>query len=191
MRLPKIISARIKAVEAGLVPARFRVIKARAGASPAPTDIIGGTALKGPLNLNLVALMLVVQTLSGARGVAAQTATDVPDALRPRADQATVGEFFDPSGGMTADEAVARALAANGELLAMRKEVEAARALVRQAGARANPRVDGSGAKAVNMPENQLMAEGMLPLELGGRRAARVRVAEREAEARAAALRDR
>src|SRR5947209_2819214 len=123
--------------------------------------------------------------------VQAQTATDVPDALKPRADQATVAEFFDPSAGMTADEAVARALAANGELLAMRKEVEAARALVRQAGARANPRLDVSGAKAVGMPDNQLMVEGNWPLELGGRRAARVRVAEREVEVREAALKDR
>lgn len=121
----------------------------------------------------------------------AQTATDVPDALRPRADQADMGEFFDPSAGMTADEAVARALAANGELLALRKEVEAARALVKQAGGRANPRVDVSGAKAVGMPDAQLMFEGMWPLELGGRREARVRVAEREVEVREAMLQER
>jgi cobalt-zinc-cadmium efflux system outer membrane protein len=123
---------------------------------------------------------------------AAQTATDVQvDERRPRADGATVGLYFDPAGGVTADEAVARALAANGELLALREEVEAARALVRQAGFRANPRLDVSGSKAVNMPDSQLMVEGMLPLELGGRRAARVRVAEREVEAREAALADR
>ena len=136
-------------------------------------------------------LLVLAASLSLALGGAAQTATDVPDTLKPRADQATVGEFYDPAAGVSADEAVARALAANGELLALRKEVEAARALVRQAGARANPRVDVSGAKAVNTSDNQIMVEGMLPLELGGRRAARVRVAEREAEVREAALRDR
>jgi cobalt-zinc-cadmium efflux system outer membrane protein len=123
---------------------------------------------------------------------AAQTATDVPaDDRRPRADEATVRLYFDPAGGVTADEAVARALASHGELLALRKEVEAARALVRQAGYRANPRLDVSGSKAVTTPDNQLMVEGMLPLELGGRRAARVRVAEREVEVREAALADR
>ncbi|HZB46008.1 MAG TPA: TolC family protein, partial [Pyrinomonadaceae bacterium] len=123
---------------------------------------------------------------------AAQTATDVPaDDRRPRADGATVGLYFDPAGGVTADEAVARALASNGELLALRKEVEAARALVRQAGFRANPRLDVSGAKAVTSPDHQLMAEAMLPLELGGRRAARVRVAGGEVEVREAALADR
>src|SRR4051794_9220392 len=90
----------------------------------------------------------------------AQTATDVPDERKPRADEAAVALYFDPAAGLTADETVARALASNGELLAMRKEVEAARALVRQASARANPRLDVSGAKAVNMSDNQVMVEG-------------------------------
>ncbi|MDQ3746970.1 MAG: TolC family protein, partial [Acidobacteriota bacterium] len=63
--------------------------------------------------------------------------------------------------------------------------------LLKQAGARANPRVDASGAKALNTADNQLMVEGMLPLELGGRREARVRVAEREVEVREAALKER
>ena len=133
--------------------------------------------------------LLLALALSAPGG--AQTATDVPEARRPRGDEATVGLYYDPAGGVTADEAVARALAANGELLAMRKEVEAARALVRQAGFRANPRLDVSGAKAVGMPDRQVMVEGMLPLELGGRRAARVRVAEREVGVREASLADR
>src|SRR5919204_6644077 len=90
-------------------------------------------------------LLVLAASLSLARGVAAQTATDVPDTLRPRADQATAGEFYDPAAGLSADEAVARALAANGELLALRKEVEAARALVRQAGRRADPPGCGGG----------------------------------------------
>jgi cobalt-zinc-cadmium efflux system outer membrane protein len=137
------------------------------------------------------ALVLVLASLCAARGVGAQTATDVPDGRRPRADEATVRLYFDPSGGVTADEVVARSLAANGELLAMRKEVEAARALVRQASLRANPRLEVSGAKAVNMPDNQVMAEGSFPLELGGRRASRVGVAEREVEVREANLLDR
>jgi cobalt-zinc-cadmium efflux system outer membrane protein len=136
-------------------------------------------------------LALVVAELFAMGGIAAQTVTDVPDGRRPRADEATVALYFDPAGGVTADEAVARALASNGELLAMRKEVEAARSLVKQASARANPRLDVSGAKAVNMPDNQLMIEGMLPLELGGRRAARMRVAVREVEVKEALLAER
>ncbi|MET0625232.1 MAG: TolC family protein [Pyrinomonadaceae bacterium] len=143
---------------------------------------------KGSYLKSAAALALVLACSASA---AAQTATDVPDARRPRADEPAVGLYFDPASGVTADEAVARALAANGELLAMRKEVESARALVKQAGFRANPRLDVWGAKAVNMPDGELMVEGMLPLELGGRRAARVRVAEREVEVREAALADR
>src|ERR1044072_1685797 len=130
--------------------------------------------------------------LSCSAFVAAQTATDVPaDDRRPRADEATVGLYFDPAGGVTPAEAVPRALSSNGELLALRKEVEAARALVKQASFRANPRLDVSGSKAGTTSDNQLMVEGMLPLELGGRRAARVRVAENEVELREASLADR
>src|SRR5215203_5435360 len=135
------------------------------------------------------AALALVSALAVA--VAAQTATDVPDSRRPRADEAAVALYYEPAGGVTADEAVARALDANGELLALRKEVEAARALVKQAGFRANPRLDVSGSKAITTPDHQLMVEGMLPLELGGRRASRVRVAEREVGVREASLADR
>jgi outer membrane protein, heavy metal efflux system len=135
---------------------------------------------------------LVVVALPGlVRVASAQTATDVPDERKPRADEAAVALYFDPAAGMTADEAVARALASNGELSAMRAELEAARALVRQASARANPRLDVSGAKAVTMSDNQVTVEGTLPLELGGRRASRVLAAEREVELREAALADK
>jgi outer membrane protein, heavy metal efflux system len=142
---------------------------------------------RGYVKTALLALVVV----AASRGASGQTATDVPDERRPRADEAAVALYFDPASGLTADETVARALASNGELLAMRKEVEAARSMAKQAGFRANPRLDVSGAKAVAMPDRQVMVEGMLPLELGGRRAARVLVAEREAEAREAALADR
>jgi cobalt-zinc-cadmium efflux system outer membrane protein len=142
------------------------------------------------LQTALVAFVLVT-SWGSARTASAQTATDVPDERRPRADEAAVALYFDPVAGLTADEAVARALASNGELSAMRKDTEAARALVRQASARANPRLDVSGAKAVNMTDNQVMVEGMVPLELGGRRSSRVLVAEREAELREAMLDER
>ena len=136
------------------------------------------------LKATLFALVVVAWSATAS----AQTATDVPEERRPRADEAAVALYFDPLAGLTADEAVARALASNGELAATRKELDAARSLVKQASARANPRLDVSGAKAVNMSDNQLMVEGMLPLELGGRRASRVLVAEREVEVREAML---
>lgn len=96
--------------------------------------------------------------------------------------------YLNSQGGMTADAAVALALENNGEMQALRKEIDAARALVKQAGLRANPKLTGSGAKQIGGPDNNQMAEAMLPLELGGRRAARVAVAQRELEIREFAL---
>ena len=85
---------------------------------------------------------------------------------------------------MTADQAVALALENNGELQALRKEVEASGSLVKQARLRANPKVTASGAKQIGKADNNQMAEVMLPLELGGRRSARIAVAQKELEAR-------
>ena len=93
--------------------------------------------------------------------------------------------FIDLQNGLTDDGAVALGLEKNGELQALRKEAEAARALVKQARLRANPKIDASGTREIGgMGDGSLMVEGMLPLELGGRRAARIRVAEAEAEIR-------
>ena len=96
----------------------------------------------------------------------------------------SAARYLDQNGGVTADQAVAIALVNNGELQAIRKEVEASRAMVKQAGLRANPKVNASGAKQIGGADNNQMAEVMLPLELGGRRAARIAVAQKESEAR-------
>lgn len=96
--------------------------------------------------------------------------------------------YLDQTGGTTADAAVALALENNGEIQALRKEVEAARALVKQAGLRPNPKLAIEGAKQIGGMDNNQMAEVMVPLELGGRRAARIAVAKRELEIREFAL---
>ena len=96
--------------------------------------------------------------------------------------------YLDSQNGITADDAVARALENNGEIQAMRKEVEAARALVKQAGLRPSPIMTAGGAKQIGGADNNQMADVMLPLELGGRRAARIAVAQRELEIREFAL---
>lgn len=96
--------------------------------------------------------------------------------------------YLDQTSGMTADAAVALALENNGEIQATRKEVEAARALVKQAGLRSNPKLGIEGARQIGGMDNNQMAEVMLPLELGGRRAARIAVAKRELEIREFAL---
>ncbi len=92
--------------------------------------------------------------------------------------------YLDQVAGMTADQVVALSLENNGELQAFRKDVEASRAMVKQASLRPNPKLTASGAKQINGADNNQMAEIMLPLELGGRRSARIMVAQKELEAR-------
>lgn len=106
-------------------------------------------------------------------------------------DPSPLVRYIDQTAGMSADEAVAYALAHNGDLLATRKEIEAAQALVKQAGLRANPKLDVEGSRQMSGKDNSVMANAALPLELGGRRAARIAVAQRELELREHEFRNR
>jgi len=99
--------------------------------------------------------------------------------------QPAVSRYLDQAAGMTADEAIAYALAHNAELEAARKEIDAARALVKQARLRANPILDLEGTRQIPPgKDNSIMAGVSLPLERGGRVPARIAVAEREVEVR-------
>ena len=90
-------------------------------------------------------------------------------------------KYLDNISGMTVDEIVAHALEHNAELIGMRKEEAAGEALIRQARLRPNPSITVSGAREIGgMGDNSLMVQGDLPLELGGRRSARIRIAEHE-----------
>ena len=110
----------------------------------------------------------------------------------PQPNQApTLSRYFDPKSGLTAEEAVAYALAHNADLLAARKEVDAARALVKQAALRANPMVEVERKEQLNGSDNQTMVGATLPLELGGRRSSRILVAQRELEMKERLLADR
>lgn len=120
-------------------------------------------------------LLLAAQLLPAA----AQTqATTLPD------EPATLSRYLDQTNGMTADEAVAFALENNGEFAAARKEIEAARALVKQARLRPNPSVEFSRQEQIGGSDNDTMIAGNLPLELGGRRRTRINVAEAELSVR-------
>lgn len=106
-------------------------------------------------------------------------------------ESSLLARYVDQTNGMTADDSVAYALAHNGELLAMKKELEASRALVEQARLRANPSLEIGGARQIGGKDNDIMVTGMLPLELGGRRDARVLVAAKEVTVREKAIADR
>src|SRR5215216_734232 len=150
----------------------------------------------GPL---LATLLVAARLMASASVAAAQTGGNMSDrqdpvasgALLPQDGRTRLTLYVDPATGMTVDAAVAYALAHNSELQAVRSEAEAARALIRQASLRANPRLDVTGARQIDGKDNSAMVTGMLPLELGGRRSARVAVAERELEMRESAAADR
>jgi outer membrane protein, heavy metal efflux system len=99
--------------------------------------------------------------------------------------------YLDQAVGMTANDAVALAIKNNAELDALRREASAGEALIRQARVRPNPMVEIRGSKMISGPDNGLMIEGELPLELGGRRGARIRIAERELQIRRLAVAER
>ena len=133
----------------------------------------------------LISLALLISLLP-FQTIRAQTAD-----VKIVSDSFSSAKYLDQTSGMTADELVAYALANNAELEAVRQEVKAAEALIDQANLRANPLLEIGAAKNPATPANSLMVKGSLPLELYGRRGARVRVAERELEVRRQSLADR
>ena len=104
----------------------------------------------------------------------------------------SVSHYLDQIGGKSADELAETAISNNLELNAMRQEVEAGAALIRQARLRPNPSLEVGGTRQIGgMGSNSVMVQGALPLELGGRRSARIRVAEVELEIRQRALQEK
>ncbi len=94
--------------------------------------------------------------------------------------QLSVAEGQASPGALTVDAVVTQALSENPELKAARAEVEAARGRLLQAGLRPNPLLDVSAQQNVTGPDNNLTVGVTLPLDLNGRKARRVNVAEGE-----------
>ncbi|HYN25482.1 MAG TPA: TolC family protein, partial [Pyrinomonadaceae bacterium] len=137
----------------------------------------------------LVALsVLMIHGLPGPESTWAQGTSAMLAQQKP---QSSISRYYDPKTGLSADEAVAYALAHNGELAAVRNEVEASRGLVQQASLRANPQLEIERQEQINGSDNDTMVGAMLPLELGGRRPARILVAQRELEMKERLLEDR
>lgn len=140
--------------------------------------------------LIIIVALIAAQLQQGTRIVAAQMIAPVSmshnETLEEKSSSPdqdiSLARYVDQAGGLTADEAVAYALEHNGELLAARKEIEAAQGLIRQAGLKPNPTLSIQRQQQINGSDNDTMIGGSLPLELGGRRAARVAVAQRELE---------
>src|SRR5215470_14621227 len=94
-------------------------------------------------------------------------------------------------GLVTVDQVVERAMAENPELRAMRAEVDAARGRLLQAGLRPNPMLDLGGQANASGPDNNVTVGLSIPLDLNGRQAGRVGVAEREIDMKQAQVSDR
>jgi cobalt-zinc-cadmium efflux system outer membrane protein len=136
----------------------------------------------------LVTIMLALQAAIATSTALGQGTSAI---LAQQNPQSSLSRYFDPNAGMSADEAVTYALTHNGELAAVRSEIEAARGLVRQASLRKNPQLDIERKEQINGSDNDTMVGAMLPLELGGRRSARILVAQRESELKESLLADR
>jgi len=119
---------------------------------------------------------LLIALLLG--GAAAATVAAAPRPARAAPEELTVDDF------------VARALANNPEVRAVRLEVDAAEGRLRQAGLRPNPMLDLGGQKAIS-PDNNLTVGVTVPLDLNGRKEGRVGVAGREVSLRRAQVLDR
>ncbi len=114
--------------------------------------------------------------------------------LPSRAISPTVALYFDPLQGLSSDDLVRRALTANGELAAARLEATRARARLRQAGLRPNPTVDfeqTTGRLTGSSGESETSIGIALPLEIGGRRRRRIKLAQAELEATEAEIANR
>lgn len=94
-------------------------------------------------------------------------------------------------GELAVDDLVARALADNPDLRAVRAGVDAAQGRLQQAALRPNPMLDLGFQQSVTGPDNNLTVMATLPLDLGGRKAGRVGVAARGLDVQQAQVRDR
>ena len=97
-----------------------------------------------------VVILLMAQAESS---VLAQTPTT------DRKESASLARYVDQQSGLTADDLVAYALEHNLELQAMKKEIDAAKALVKQARLRANPKVDLSVSQNVTGNDRNIDAD--------------------------------
>lgn len=168
-----------------------------------------------PLRVSSGALISLSMTLSICSTVAAQSSSEsavAPGAVTtshgaggndlprsesapvPKVSSTTLARYFDPAQGTSSSDLVRRALVSNGELAAVRLDIERARARLRQAGLRPNPSLDfeQTTGRFTGAPGESELSVGLaVPLELGGKRRRRIELAQAEFEAAEAEVADR
>src|SRR5438132_14210913 len=103
---------------------------AKSSRPPRRGHIFARLCVLAPLREITIIILLIALSFPAA-AVSAQTTT-ASDLATPQAPT-SLSRYLDQTQGTTADEAVAYALAHNAELEAARKEIDAARAMVKQA----------------------------------------------------------
>ena len=105
-----------------------------------------------------------------------------------------LAKYYDPQEGVLIVDLIERALKSNQDLEASRMEIEKARARLNQARLRPNPTLElehSSGAIIGSPGGGQFTVGASLPIEIYGRRDARINVAQIEIEASEAEVRNR
>jgi cobalt-zinc-cadmium efflux system outer membrane protein len=130
-------------------------------------------------------MALLVVFLFGPWSLAAAQVRSVNTILAP---------YFDPLQGASSNDLIRRALSSNGEIAAVRLEIDRARARMRQAGLRPNPTLDfeqSNGKYTGSSGESETIIGVALPLEVGGQRRRRIELARAGLEAVEAEVADR
>jgi cobalt-zinc-cadmium efflux system outer membrane protein len=149
-----------------------------------------------PLIIFLLAIITIVPSLAQSATVktAAAGVENPPSRELTIKVSLLVARYFDPEQGTSSAELVRRALQSNGELSAVRFDIERARARLRQAGLRPNPTIDfeqTTGSLTGSLGERETSIGVSLPLEVAGQRRRRIGVAQAELEATEAEVADR
>ena len=140
--------------------------------------------------LTLSATAALPQSITGEQEIGLVLSAKPAKAIESVEPRSLYSQYIDPVNGLTADELVRYALTHNGELAAARQMIAEARGKLRQAGFKPNPMLEASGMRAANTPDNNVMIGAELPLELRGRRSARIAVASAELKVREAEVAD-
>jgi len=155
---------------------------------------LGEKAIVHLLIVGVLSAVAAAQSLPAATPTPdARQASSMPGQLNTMSGNAAAASISEPVQGISASELVKKALAANAELIAARLEVDRARARLQQAGLRPNPTLDFEQQRGVfNSPGERVTTVGVsVPLELGGKRARRLNLAQAELEVAQAEVAER
>ena len=115
--------------------------------------------------------------------VATNKVRNIPSVAVPAPVKTGTAVYLNPVDGTSVEDAVRYALTHHKGLLADRKLIEEAQGRLKQAALRANPMLDASHTSDLGeFAQGEFSVGVSVPLELGGRRARRIEVAERELE---------